>query len=315
MSAPKKEKDAAKPKEAKSAKSGGGSELQKLLRAPVRFLLIAAVICAAVGGGGYALWKAVGSQVLHRDHYRLSVESLDVTPPPPWLHADIRKDVFYQAGLDEVGWIHDADLPQRVAKAFEGYPWVQKVTRVTKRAPARIEVELVYRRPVCMVEVTGGAFPVDAEGIVLPKDDIAPTDARRLPRLSGVRTFPAGFVGMPWGDLGVVGGAEIAAALLDQWETLRLDRIVVVAASTPGVLFELLPQAVEGHPTARIIWGHAPGSHEKNEAPVADKIARLMRFLTDKSQNGSSSGALQIDLRFGPIEHTAQETSGATETK
>lgn len=307
--------DTAKPKETKAkGKAAGGSEINRMLRAPLRFLLVAAVIVAAVGGGGYSIWKAVGPQVLQRDHYRLSVESLEVTPPPPWLHANIRKDVFYQAGLDEVGWIHDADLAERVAKAFEGYPWIHKVTRVTKRAPARIVVELVYRRPVCMVEVTGGAFPVDAEGIVLPKDDIAPADARRLPRLAGVRTFPAGFVGMPWGDLGVVGGAEIAAALIDEWEALKLDRITVVAASTPGIMFELLPQAIEGRATPRIVWGHAPGSHEK-EATPAEKIARLKRFLTERANNAVGAGPQQIDLRFGSVEHTAQETSTATETK
>jgi hypothetical protein len=313
MTAPK--TDAAKPKDTKSkAKTAGGSEINKLLRAPIRFLLMAAVVCAAVGGGGYALWKAVGPQVLHRDHYRLAVESLDVTPPPPWLHADIRKDVFYQAGLDEIVWIHDADLAERVAKAFEGYPWVHKVTRVTKRAPARIDVELVYRRPVCMVEVTGSAFPVDAEGIVLPKDDIAPADARRLPRLAGVHTFPSGFVGMPWGDLRVVGGAEIAAALIDEWEALRLDRITVVEASTPGIVFELLPQSIEGKPAARIIWGHAPGSHEKEAAP-AEKIARLKRFLADRSQSVGSATPQQVDLRLVPVERTANGSSTAAETK
>lgn len=313
MTAPK--SDAAKPKESKSkAKAAGGSEVHKALRAPIRFLAVAAVVCAAVGGGGYALWKAVGPQVLHLDHYRLTVDSLEVTPPPPWLHADIRKDVFYQAGLDEVGWIHDADLAQRVAKAFEGYPWVHKVTRVTKRAPATIQVELVYRRPVCMVEVTGSAFPVDAEGIVLPKDDIAPADARRLPRLSGVRSFPTGFVGMPWGDLRVVGGAEIAAALIDEWESLRLDRITVVEASTPGIIFELLPQSIEGKPTARITWGHAPGSHEKEPTP-AEKIARLKRFLTERAQAPAGGTPQQVDLRLVPVEHTAHGPPSAAETK
>jgi len=120
---------------------------------------------------------------------------------------------------------------------------------------------------------------------------------------------------MPWGDLSVVGGAEIAAALADDWEKLPLERILVAHSSTPGILYELLPQPVAGLPTARIIWGHAPGSHEKGEVSAAEKIARLKRFLADKSHDSARTSPLQVDLRYGPVEHTAHGAPGTSDAK
>ena len=151
-----------------------------------------------------------------------------------------------EAGFENDVWLHDPNLAEQIAKTFRvASVGGEGQNRVSIRGAA-VQVDLTtYRRPVCMVEVPGGVFPVDVEGVLLPRDDFSPAEARTYPRLAGVTTVPAGLVGMPWGDLHVVGGAEIAAALVDCWEELRLDHIAVVATGTPEILFELMPRARE----------------------------------------------------------------------
>ena len=103
----------------------------------------------------------------------------------------------------------DDNLPERVAHAFSLHPWVAKVGLVRRLSPARLEVELVYRRPVCMVEVREGPLPVDGQGVLLPSDDFSPVEKEHYPRLTGIDTMPMGPVGQRWGDGRVVGGAEL----------------------------------------------------------------------------------------------------------
>ncbi len=288
----------------RKASSSGG--LAQVLRGPARWLILAVIICGAVGGAGYALWQAIGPQVLHQPQYQLTAEQIEITPPPAWIHAPVRDDVFHQGGLDNSVWIHDADLAERVSKAFTLHPWVAKVERVTKRAPARVVVDLVYRKPVCVVEVSGATFPVDAEGVLLPRDDFPPAELRRYPRLSGVQSFPSDMVGRPWGDLHVVGGAEIAAVLLDQWDDLRLERIVVSGSTGPSIVYELLERHLDGQVPNRIIWGHAPGIGDASDASVDDKIAALKQFLAERSRNAATGGPVQIDLRQARPPQTAR---------
>ena len=86
--------------------------------------------------------------------------------------------------------ILDDGLVERIHSVFSLHPWVAKVQRVTKSHPAHVEVEIVYRRPVAMVEVPGGWYPVDVEGVLLPINDFSPTDHEFLSALDGRREQP-----------------------------------------------------------------------------------------------------------------------------
>ena len=152
--------------------------------------------------------------------------------------------------------------------------------KVRKRPPAQVEVDLVYRRPVCMVDQPGGPAPVDIEGVLLPSDDFSPIEKKSYPRLSGVDTGPVGPAGQRWGDGRVVGGAEIAAALADAWQRLRLERIVASPRAAASAVVEPTFQLVTRRGT-RILWGLAPGSKAAGEIPAAEKVARLLQYLAD----------------------------------
>ena len=85
--------------------------------------------------------------------YRIGPEQVEITPQPPWIQqSDIRAEVFRNPTLDGPLSIMDDDLAERIANAFARHPWVAKVERVTKQYGS-VKVELVYRKPVCMVEV------------------------------------------------------------------------------------------------------------------------------------------------------------------
>jgi hypothetical protein len=234
-------------------------------------------LVAGLAAGTVALWRRVGPAVLAADDYRLDVGDVDITPPPPWIVTDVRAEALRVASLDDRPSIGQPDLLERIAAAFRLHPWVAEVTRVARSYPARVRVDVVYRRPVCMVELpSGGLFPVDGQGVLLPSADfLSPTAqraARSYPRLAAIDTHPRGGVGGPWGDPRVEGGAAIAAALLEAWGELRLARIVPSSEPDPrdAHVYEL-----ETRGGARIIWGQAAGGEQSGEPSAEAKVSRL----------------------------------------
>ncbi len=207
MSATKNNAKPAKPA-AKSASDRGllgsiANQLRQRLSAIVALVAVAGIAWAAM-----LLWQRVRSHVAAQPDYQLDADEIQITPPPPWIRADVRAEALHNAGLAGGMSILDDDLIERIHKAFLLHPWVAQVSRVSKRHPAHVDVELVYRRPVAMVAVPGGLYPVDVDGVLLPTDDFTRADAQAYPRLAGVESTPLGMPGSAWGDTVVAGGAE-----------------------------------------------------------------------------------------------------------
>jgi hypothetical protein len=168
-----------------------------------------------------------------------------------------------------------------------------------------VKVELVYRRPVCVVKLPNDPlpYPVDADAVLLPRDEFTGQELQlQYLRLEGVNRAPSGLlVGQRWLDSAVIGGAEIAAALLDVWKELKLRSIRPIFANTPGkggqdagqgagsagtrppshaltdYEFELV--SAGGTP---IPWGYAPGSPRAAGGPTpAQYVARLKTYASD----------------------------------
>ena len=210
-------------------------------------LMIAALVLGFVAGA-YVLWHRVADHVLSNPDYVLTAERIRLSPAPAWITTDIRAEVVRDASLDRPISILDPNVVERVAKAFALHPWVGHVQQVSKHHPARVDVVLIYREPVAMVEVPGGLYPVDIQGTVLPSADFTAQQASQYPRLAGVDTIPVGPVGTYWGDARVRGGAAVASALREAWSELRLARIVPSSTSNTGT-FELLTSG-----QIRILW-------------------------------------------------------------
>jgi hypothetical protein len=265
------------------ARSGG---LWGLVRGNARWIVFIGVFVGVSVFGWKTLWEAVREQVISAADNRIDPEQIETTPLPAWIHTDLKAEVLRDASLDGPLSLLDPELTVRVAHAFALHPWVAKVQRVSKRSPAGVTVELVYRRPVAMVEVPGPSLlPVDGEGVLLPTADFSPTEALRYLRIAEITTSPQGPVGTRWGDTHVTGGAQIAAALLADWETLKLYQVVSAARQVDANGAESDTYELYTRERTRVDWGRPPGAETGTEAKAAQKIERLRSYA---AQHGGS---------------------------
>lgn len=287
--------------DAANAKSRWQSQLAGTL-AQYRLPLMIGTIVLFIGGA-IGLWRKFGSDIeSHQaNNYRVTLAGLDVTPQPPWITTDIRGEVFQDAGWEQKPpSILEPDLTVRVAQAFEQHTWVAKVTRVTKHHPARVVIELQYRRPVAMVEVDyqgqSGLLPIDALGVLLPPEDFKPETALKFPRITVDYTGPEGSVGTPWGDKRVAGGAAIASLLIDNWEKMGLYRIV--ALSAPAASASDAPQyELHTRTGSRVLWGHAPEAETAGESKAILKCQRLAAYVQQNGSLAALEKPIVIDVR------------------
>ena len=180
-----------------------------MLFGPGRTATLAVLLVAGFSGGAWAVWRHVEKHVENSPEYLVSVEQITITPPPEDLQKivdrrDVRAEAFRTASQpDRPLSSLDDGLVERLAMAFRVHPWVAKAT-VTKRAGGRVNVNIVYRRPVCMVEVANGTavdlLPVDGEGVWLPGEDFLQKQKESYPCLAGIDRRPIQPVGHPWGD-------------------------------------------------------------------------------------------------------------------
>lgn len=236
-------------------------------------------------GFSYA-WRRWGETVASHPRYLLDAERLEVTPQPDWIRGDVKRDVMRDGALAGLKTL-DPQVTVRVARAFALHTWVSDVKRVRKEHPGRVIVELEYRRPVGMVEVTTqgqrGLLPVDAKGVLLPPQEFSAEQTRDYIRIVVGETLPVGPVGTAWGDDRVAGAARIAGALGAAWRQLDLLRIAVQPHSAGGrrrpeeLIYEL--HARQG---SRIIWGRSVGYERAAEATAAEKTARLVKFFEQR---------------------------------
>lgn len=287
---------AAKSKGSAKSLPGLQTKLLRLLGGPWRRVVLVGLLLGAFLGGWYFVWLKVRDQVLSSDAYLLTPGDVKITPLPDWIRTDVRGQVLRDASLEGPLSIMDDDLTGRIASAFSLHPWVAKVQRVTKRHPAGVEVELVYRRPVCMVEVAADLQPVDVAGVLLPRDDFSQVEAARYPRLAGIDTAPLGPIGTRWGDGRVVDAAEIAAAFGSTWQQLKLDRISP-AADSPAAYAATTTYELFTRSGTRILWGHGPASKLPSELPAIDKVARLKQYAAENGSLEGPGGPQVLDVR------------------
>lgn len=272
-------------------------KLISFLRGPARPFVLVGLLAAGLLGGWYAAWLQVRGPVLSSDQYVVGPQDVRITPLPEWIHRDIRFEVFRNASLDRPLSIMDEDLTERIANAFSLHAWVAKVVRVSKQHPAQVNVELIYRRPVCMVEVQGNLLPVDVYGVLLPNgpDDFSAVEKSRYPRLIGIDGVPVGMTGECWGDARVVGGAEIAAALGDVWKELDLWKIIPSDPAASGAAGEHTYRLLTRGGT-QILWGRAPGADAPGELPAAEKVARLRTYAAEHGTLEGGGPAKELDI-------------------
>jgi hypothetical protein len=268
-------------------------QLARALFRPSVLLGLAAVILASVA------WPIILRSLpdpSQRDEYLTDRNAITVNDPPHWVPRDLVEQVLDQAQIPETLSLLDDDLTSQIAQAFEHHPWVARVVHVQKSVPAQINVELEYRRPVAMVQVDSGMYPIDPQGILLPPSDFSVAETRSYPLIVDVKSTPRGSAGTPWGDPLIFGAARIADVLSTHWKDFDLQKIRRIPqtseTSTETTFYELV--TVGG---SRILWGRAPGVDHPGELTVEQKIGRLQRYHSDFGGFDEPHGPYEIDIR------------------
>jgi len=284
----------AKPKAARPPAAALGW-LRVCARPQNRGLALSALVLVVALGGLVPTWRRWGAPAMQSAEYVVTPDKIEITPPPTWVHSDVKQEVVRTAALTRLD-LRDAKLVEQVASAFALHPWVRKVARVEKRYPARLRVELAYRRPVAVVEVTAGGQAgllfIDEESVLLPSADFAPSQAKQYLRISASGETPAGAYGTAWGSQRIAGAARVAAAWGQRWQPLGLYRIAVVETAAGGLEYQLR--------TPRdncIVWGAAPGSESAREPSPEQKVAALIQYVQDKGPLDREGAPALIDLR------------------
>lgn len=261
-----------------------------------RNVLLSLTAVGVLALGASEAWRHYGTTHAHWESYRLGPGDLHMTPPPSWIHADIKRDVVQIGSLESLSLLERSTV-QRVSEACSLHPWVSEVRRVAKHYPASIRVEVDYRKPVAMVEVEHNnrphLLPIDRLGVVLPPEEFSSAQVMALPRIAVGNTFPAGAVGTAWGDQRVAAAALLAEALCDDWPRLPLfciEALPTIAGGEP----ELTAFEIVARDHRRFVWGRAPGREGSGEKTTAQKLERLRTLL--ESPATATSGTA-IDLR------------------
>jgi hypothetical protein len=247
-------------------------------------------------------WQHSKAQLAQDPHFALTLDKIRVTPTPPWIRSDIKSQALRDANLIGMMSLLDEDdsLPLKIKQAFELHPWVASVSRITRRLPGSLDVELVYRKPVAAVESSDAGsvalIPVDADAIRLPEADLTEAERRHLPRISGITGRP--LIGDHWNDPRVLGGAKLAAQLSDVWQKLRLVEIIANIQPVTRDERQLYRYELVTTGGTRILWGTTPGDESATgESPFNLKRQRLLDYAEKQGKLESIEGPAMLDVR------------------
>lgn len=272
------------------------------LNAKGRGVIVAVTSVLLLLGGFQYAWHRWGKRgVIGRAHV-ITPADIKTTPQPEWLHAEVKDEILRDVNITGSS-ILDTELTKRIHAAFASHRWIAKVNSVKKSYPAKVEVDLVYRKPVAVVEVQKsdgkpGLVFIDADSALLSHADLAPGHlsekqadtlgaglASGYLRITGGKLSAAGkMYGHNWENPAISGAAQIAAAWQDQWKATGLFRIAITEDTNANVVYELLTKDNQ-----KIIWGHAPGQEIAGEPPPAEKIQQILAAI---KKQGSLSSAL-----------------------
>ena len=285
----------------KSPRESWGTRFIGMVFRP-RVLLVAA-LCVCGGVFGPRL-REFAPELSERQEYRLASAEIEISEPPPWVPDGLVERVIDAAKLPASLSLLDESLTGAVAAAFQKDPWVARVVSVRKSVPARVVVELEYRRPVAMVQVQQGLYPVDAEGTLLPPADFSLTEARKFPAILNAQSLPRGPAGTKWGDLAVAAAAELADILQSggadgdtYWSRFRLAAIRLPVRTTAEISLDDLTLELITSGGSRIVWGRPPDSTHPGELTAEQKIGRLEKYDSDFGGFDSAHGPYEIDIR------------------
>jgi hypothetical protein len=135
-----------------------------------------AVACLAVLIGGAVVLREMEHRVLRDQAIHPAKLRLDLSDRPAWMPLALQRRIV-SALVPPRQDAYDRALPEKVYQRAQRNPWIRTVTSVRRRHSddldvATLEIQAVFRKPVAKIRVGGGFVYLDAEGVVLPSDDV-----------------------------------------------------------------------------------------------------------------------------------------------
>ncbi len=259
------------------------------------WVVIGLSMCALLG---YLAWQRVGPLLVASESFRFEPENLVITPAPGWIRSDIKAEVIAGGAFDQRKSILAEDLVAQVAQAFAFHPWVAKVEQVEKIYPGKIQVQLIYRRPVAVVKLEATQalelLPIDQQGFRLPARDFSSVELRRLPRISGITNLP--LEGRAANDPRVKTAARLAALLENDWHRFELALIVPPdRTDSSEAAYRLVTRA-----GTTVLWGPMTEQTSVDSLSNQDKLARLQAYFQHQGTLDGNHAGQMLDVRRLP---------------
>lgn len=251
-------------------------------------MILLVVVAIGLAAVAFMLGKRLIAQATlwlgRQPAYQVAFREIElVAKPPTWFKGGepaFLEGVRKAAGMPERFSTLETS-PDQLLAAFKEAPWVEDAIQATYTL-GRVQVRLVYQRPVAYVQLAGGdQFLVDSRATVLDPEDV---DSERLgpvakilgtgierpidPRPGVVwKSDHAGTVGP---DRSIVAAARLAGFLAQQdaASTFKIARIVVSDFERRGLFVETDRGLV-------VWWQSAPGDELPGEPAAAAKWSML----------------------------------------
>ena len=226
---------------------------------------------------------------LHRqDAYRLPFDQIRLDPPPePYLRdpgRTILDRVRRRGRFPDTIPVLEQDLAE-LGRAFPLYsPWVKRVDRVTRTYPTGVTIRLAYCVPVARVVRGQALFALDADGIVLPGEDLKADFAAQLIRIDDLdepiepRPGLILLTGNPAAernaaDPKLVAALKTARFLREHGADVGPSRIVALSLFCGASRIML-----RAEDRLWILWGEAPGDEPEGGPSAREKLEMLRRW-------------------------------------
>jgi hypothetical protein len=154
------------------------------------------LLVAGLLAGIIWLGQMTREQIRSHDRYITAFADIDCPAPSGMTRNDFLDEVRYLASFPAQFGVLDEGLSEKLASAFGRHPWVTKVEGIDLEPPRRVQVRLVFRRPVLAIQTKDGLVAVDSQGIRLPKN----AATQGLAVYPGTAPPPRGPAGTRWGD-------------------------------------------------------------------------------------------------------------------
>ncbi|HIJ67553.1 MAG TPA: hypothetical protein HPP87_11795 [Planctomycetes bacterium] len=254
-------------KKTRSTKAGPGRRIA---------LIVFAMICIlAVVATGFVFLDRYVQRITASGR----VGPLQLVDRPGWFNNELGQKVYAAAGGSEFAL--NETVARAVADNLESIAWLYDVK--VQATVERVEVRAQYRRPIAMIRLSGQAFYIDRDSVLLP---FVPIEDLIIVEVRGYSSGAVPPVGEP------MTGDDIDAAIKLLTVLERMDEISTPRAPLLGEVASIDVSNLDGRKSrnrphivinakdgTQINWGAAYGRSARHiEASDQEKVAMLYEF-------------------------------------